>query len=173
MTCLSDSSVLPGISIYELMNCDLIGCQRRYGIIFSKFAQENDLADAQFEFLPFAAAQQGTYILGCEASMRSSSPEEFSMNVSGLWRYRESINSRDTYTNSIHLQNLSAFLEPIQALMPPLGADEFADVIPLFPDLAALQVIELVRKFFPSLNAIQAFQMIRKLFPGVSCGTSY
>jgi sulfur relay (sulfurtransferase) DsrC/TusE family protein len=57
--------------------------------------------------------------------------------------------------------------EPTQALMPPLGADEFADVIPLFPDLAALQVIELVRKFFPSLNAIQAFQMIRKLFPGL------
>jgi hypothetical protein len=58
-------------------------------------------------------------------------------------------------------------LEPIQALMPPLDADEFADVIPLFPDLAARQMIELVRKFFPSLNAIRAFQMSRKGFPAL------
>jgi hypothetical protein len=56
-------------------------------------------------------------------------------------------------------------LESIQALIPPLGTDEFADVIPRFSDLAALQVIELVRRFLMAPSATQAFEMTRMLFP--------
>jgi uncharacterized protein (DUF433 family) len=57
-------------------------------------------------------------------------------------------------------------LEQIQALVPALGANEFADVVRTrFPDLNALQVIELIQKSFPSLNVTQVFEMIRKLFP--------
>jgi hypothetical protein len=47
---------------------DVVGCQCKHGINFSKFAEENDLTIARFEDLPFAAVQQGAYILGCQAS---------------------------------------------------------------------------------------------------------
>jgi uncharacterized protein (DUF433 family) len=59
-------------------------------------------------------------------------------------------------------------LEQIQALVPPLGADEFADMVwTRFPDLNALQVIELIQKLFPSLSAAQKFEMIPRFFPAL------